>query len=374
MEDSKSRLRWRDHGDALTRLSKDIFCRQDLSDVTLTCRGGAPFPAHKVILSAASTYFRNFFLEVGGKINQHQVIFMKDITTFEMEYLLQFVYLGEVEVPGPLVERLIAISKDLGIVGLDAVKEEHAIGEQRRMLYATKRKASAQISESLTSKVAKVAEEDPIYDNDTVHDDQQQDLFEEYLDTHRDVEEDVIRQGHDSGLDEVKDDDFDPKLSPGRRPGRRKRHMIWNHFKMSAADPKYAQCLHCEKLISRGSTVSGGSTNSGMNNHFKSMHGDIAKQVLFEEYMETRRQKFEKYGGKKSSPIWNHFRVVATDPKYAQCLHCDKQLSRGSSIPGRTTLAGMSNHLKVLHPDIDIEKPSTPNLTPKCTEVGVLED
>ena len=370
-------LQWRDHGDALTRLSKDIFCRQDLSDVTLTCRGGAPFPAHKVILSAASTYFRNFFLEVGGKINQHQVIFMKDITTFEMEYLLQFVYLGEVEVPGPLVERLIAISRDLGIVGLDAVKEEHAIGEQRRMLYATKRKASAQISESLTSKVAKVAEEDPIYDNDTVHDDEQQDLFEEYLDTHRDVEEDVIRQGHDSGLDEVKDDDFDPKLSPGRRPGRRKRHMIWNHFKMSAADPKYAQCLHCEKLISRGSTVSGGSTNSGMNNHFKSMHGDIAKQVLFEEYMETRRQKFEKYGGKKSSPIWNHFRVVATDPKYAQCLHCDKQLSRGSSIPGNTTLAGMSNHLKALHPDIDIEKSSTPKdekKISKCTEVHVLED
>ena len=32
------------------------------------------------------------------------------------------------------------------------------------------------------------------------------------------------------------------------------------------------------------------------------------------------------FGGKKHSPIWNHFNVSATDPKYAQCLHCDKQV------------------------------------------------
>ena len=76
MGDSKLRLPWRDHGNELSRLSRDVFCREDLSDVTLTCRGGAPFSAHKMILAAASTYFRNFFMEVRGKTNQHQVIFM----------------------------------------------------------------------------------------------------------------------------------------------------------------------------------------------------------------------------------------------------------------------------------------------------------
>ena len=68
MDDSKLRLQWRDHGNELSRLSRDVFCREDLSDVTLTCRGGTPFSAHKMILAAASTYFRNFFMEVRGKM------------------------------------------------------------------------------------------------------------------------------------------------------------------------------------------------------------------------------------------------------------------------------------------------------------------
>ena len=64
--------------------------------------------------------------------NQHQVIFMKDIEPSEMEYLLQFIYLGEVDIPSLELERLITISKDLGIIGLDAVKkEEDVIGERR---------------------------------------------------------------------------------------------------------------------------------------------------------------------------------------------------------------------------------------------------
>ena len=62
------RLQWNDHGPELSRLSREIFGRADLTDVTLSCRGGTPFHAHKIILAAASTYFRNFFIEVQGKM------------------------------------------------------------------------------------------------------------------------------------------------------------------------------------------------------------------------------------------------------------------------------------------------------------------
>ena len=49
---------------------------------------------------------------------------MKDIDPGEMEYLLQFVYLGEVDIPSLELERLIAISKDLGNIRLDSFKKE----------------------------------------------------------------------------------------------------------------------------------------------------------------------------------------------------------------------------------------------------------
>ena len=99
MEDSaKLRLQWHDHGNELSRwawgwltskvvkfecgfntkmdliysfffrLSREIFGNDDLTDVTLTCRGGNPFHAHKIILAAASTYFKSFFKEVQGKM------------------------------------------------------------------------------------------------------------------------------------------------------------------------------------------------------------------------------------------------------------------------------------------------------------------
>ena len=50
------------------RLSREIYGNDDLTDVTLTCRGGNPFHAHKIILAAASTYFKSFFKEVQGKM------------------------------------------------------------------------------------------------------------------------------------------------------------------------------------------------------------------------------------------------------------------------------------------------------------------
>ena len=89
--------------------------------------------------------FRNFFFteKQASKTNQqHQVIFLKDVEPEEMESLLQFIYLGEVDVPGAELNRLIAISRDLGIRGLDAVKreyqeEDYVVREQRARLGIT---------------------------------------------------------------------------------------------------------------------------------------------------------------------------------------------------------------------------------------------
>ena len=71
MEDSsatKVRLHRRDHGDELSKWSRDVFGNDCLSDVTLTCQGGSAYHAHKMVLAAASTYFRKFFMETQCKM------------------------------------------------------------------------------------------------------------------------------------------------------------------------------------------------------------------------------------------------------------------------------------------------------------------
>ena len=69
----KLRLQWRDHGTAISKLAREMFGKEDLADVTLACLGGAPFHAHKMVLAAASTYFRRFFREVEFPTNKNKI-------------------------------------------------------------------------------------------------------------------------------------------------------------------------------------------------------------------------------------------------------------------------------------------------------------
>jgi len=274
---TKFKLQWNDHGNELSRLSRDVFGRDDLTDVTLTCRGGTPFHAHKMILAAASTYFRNFFMEVQGKINQHQVIFMKDIEPAEMEHLLQFIYLGEVDVPGQELERLIAISKELAIIGMDAIKQEEDAPLQRRIPKLAKRKSTTttiENAEPLPTKQARV-KSDPIYDDELVD----QDIFDGYMDNGEDdrvTEGDV--QDKLGNEEEASNDQPSPATMPKMPPMTssrgtgKKLSPIWDHFSVSPLDPKYAQCIHCNKQISRGSSIPRKQGLSSMKNHLKTQH------------------------------------------------------------------------------------------------------
>jgi len=212
MEDSatKLRLQWRDHGNELSKLSREIFGNDDLTDVTLTCRGGSPYHAHKMVLAAASTYFRNFFKEIQCKMPQHQVIFMKDVEPAELEYLLQFIYLGEVDIPSTDLERLITISRELGIVGLNTVKNEDEETVERSIPKVAKRKYAPtpkpppmkqQPQEAPTHKKLKVKmDPEPIYEEEEQEqeeDEESQDFIDAYMDG----------DGGEDNDDEAEDDD-----------------------------------------------------------------------------------------------------------------------------------------------------------------------
>merc|ERR1719414_760641 len=127
-----------------------------------------------MVLAAASTYFRKFFKEIKCKMPQHQVIFMKDVDPSEMEYLLQFIYLGEVDIPSTDLERLITISRELGIVGLNAVKSEKEATQEetseRRMPKVAKRiRKPPTIKEVPPPKRPRVkADPEPIYQQEVI--------------------------------------------------------------------------------------------------------------------------------------------------------------------------------------------------------------
>lgn len=72
---------------------KDLYernrCFQEAYvDVSLACAGRL-YPAHKFVLSTCSDYFKEMFSKNPCK---HPIVFMKDVSTKDMEALLDFMY------------------------------------------------------------------------------------------------------------------------------------------------------------------------------------------------------------------------------------------------------------------------------------------
>lgn len=65
-----------------------MYFQEAYVDVSLACAGRL-YPAHKFVLSTCSDYFKEMFSKNPCK---HPIVFMKDVSTKDMEALLDFMY------------------------------------------------------------------------------------------------------------------------------------------------------------------------------------------------------------------------------------------------------------------------------------------
>lgn len=70
-------------------LEREAFC-----DVTLACEGRT-IKAHKIVLSACSTYFETLLSEYEEK---DPILIMKDVKYVDIKCLVEFMYKGEINV------------------------------------------------------------------------------------------------------------------------------------------------------------------------------------------------------------------------------------------------------------------------------------
>lgn len=88
--------------------------------MTLACEGKF-YKVHKLVLSTCSEYFEQMFEETQCK---HPVIVLKDIKSEELESLLSYMYIGEVNVVQDKLSGLIKAAECLRIKGLAVPDEE----------------------------------------------------------------------------------------------------------------------------------------------------------------------------------------------------------------------------------------------------------
>ncbi|XP_063704974.1 zinc finger protein 135-like isoform X2 [Culicoides brevitarsis] len=108
-------LRWSNHQSNLLGVFSELLQEESLVDVTIACSEGASIKAHKVVLSACSSYFQNLFLEHQFK---YPIVILKDVNISELRALVEFMYKGEVNVEYSQLPSLLRTAENLQIKGL----------------------------------------------------------------------------------------------------------------------------------------------------------------------------------------------------------------------------------------------------------------
>jgi len=107
-------LRWNDFEKNIGVAFRDIREEKDFFDCTLSC-GARQIQAHKLILSACSPFFHSVLKQ---NPHQHPLLYLKGVAFNDLQYVLNFMYHGEVNVAQEELNSFLSAAEDLQIKGL----------------------------------------------------------------------------------------------------------------------------------------------------------------------------------------------------------------------------------------------------------------
>lgn len=107
-------LRWNDYLQHITKAFDNLRSDDNFVDVTLSCEGKR-IHAHKMLLSACSTYFRDILKE---NPCQHPIIILKNVKYEDLQALIDFMYQGEVSVKQDQLTSFLTTAELLAVQGL----------------------------------------------------------------------------------------------------------------------------------------------------------------------------------------------------------------------------------------------------------------
>ena len=116
-------LSWHSFPDHLRGMMHDLKKSGELTDVTLVSEDKKQFNAHKIILSASSTFFESI---VGINLMANQLIFLRGIHSNQLESILEFIYLGQATYSEDRVNEFLNVAKSLEIKGIIRNVDEKA--------------------------------------------------------------------------------------------------------------------------------------------------------------------------------------------------------------------------------------------------------
>jgi len=122
-------LRWNDFEANVSSAFREIRDEKDFFDVTLACDDDSQIQAHKVIIAACSPFFRNVLRK---NSHQHPLLYLKGVKYKELVSVLNFMYMGEVNVAQDDLNSFLAVAEDLRVKGLTQGSNNGGGGERTK--------------------------------------------------------------------------------------------------------------------------------------------------------------------------------------------------------------------------------------------------
>ncbi|XP_055707970.1 protein bric-a-brac 1-like isoform X2 [Phlebotomus papatasi] len=105
-------IRWNNYQRNMTAIFHELLESQSFVDVTLACEQNS-LKAHKVVLSACSQYFRKLLLD--NPCDHPTIIMPQDIEFSDLNFIIKFVYQGEINVTESELQSLLRTAEKLKI-------------------------------------------------------------------------------------------------------------------------------------------------------------------------------------------------------------------------------------------------------------------
>ena len=112
MDREKLNFKLDTYTDHLREMLHALMTSKELSDITLVSEDKKQFKAHKVVLCASSSLFKQF---VSNNCCTNPFIFLRGIQSHVIESILQFIYLGETSIPYEQANEFLEVAKSLEI-------------------------------------------------------------------------------------------------------------------------------------------------------------------------------------------------------------------------------------------------------------------
>ena len=120
-------LNWNDFQKNISSSFQEMRDNLDLADVTLACEDRKQVQAHKFVLSASSPFFKEILL---NNKHPHPLIYLKGVKYEALESVLDFLYMGEVNIYQEYLNDFLALAEDLELKGLTGQEPKENVGVQ----------------------------------------------------------------------------------------------------------------------------------------------------------------------------------------------------------------------------------------------------